>query len=449
MAISIAMPQLSPTMTEGTIAKWNKKEGDAVKSGDAVAEVETDKATLDVEAYDPGTLLKIVVPAGGKVPVGALIAVVGKPGEDISALLASAGKPPAAAPVAAAAPTAAPGPKLAPAAAAPAVKAAPAAAAPVVAPAPKPAPAAAAPAVKAAPAPAPAAAPVPAPAPAVKAPSERRVRSSPLARKMAREAGVELSGISGSGPGGRVIKRDVEALASSGGQATAAPAGGETLLPLSNMRRVIAERLVEAKRTVPHFYLTVEIDMERASALRAELKEGGSAVTVNDLIVRACALALARVPQANRSYSAEGIIQHGSCDVGVAVALEDGLITPVIRGAQSKSVSAISAEIKALAERARARKLLPEEYTGGSMSVSNLGMFGVDTFIAVINPPQSCILAVGAVAERPAAVNGKLEVRKRMSATLSCDHRVLDGAVGAKLLAEVKALLEKPLALGF
>jgi pyruvate dehydrogenase E2 component (dihydrolipoamide acetyltransferase) len=275
------------------------------------------------------------------------------------------------------------------------------------------------------------------------------VRSSPLARKMAREAGVELSGISGSGPGGRVIKRDVEALASSGGQATAAPAGGETLLPLSNMRRVIAERLVEAKRTVPHFYLTVEIDMERASALRAELKEGGSAVTVNDLIVRACALALARVPQANRSYSAEGIIQHGSCDVGVAVALEDGLITPVIRGAQSKSVSAISAEIKALAERARARKLLPEEYTGGSMSVSNLGMFGVDTFIAVINPPQSCILAVGAVAERPAAVNGKLEVRKRMSATLSCDHRVLDGAVGAKLLAEVKALLEKPLALGF
>jgi pyruvate dehydrogenase E2 component (dihydrolipoamide acetyltransferase) len=193
----------------------------------------------------------------------------------------------------------------------------------------------------------------------------------------------------------------------------------------------------------------VEIDMERASALRAELKEGGSAVTVNDLIVRACALALARVPQANRSYSAEGIIQHGSCDVGVAVALEDGLITPVIRGAQSKSVSAISAEIKALAERARARKLLPEEYTGGSMSVSNLGMFGVDTFIAVINPPQSCILAVGAVAERPAAVNGKLEVRKRMSATLSCDHRVLDGAVGAKLLAEVKALLEKPLALGF
>lgn len=439
MAVSIAMPLLSPTMTEGTIAKWNKKEGDAVKSGDAIAEVETDKATLDVEAYDDGTLLKIVVPAGGKVKVGAPIAIVGKPGEDFTSLLnqtANApGQPAAASQPAAATPAPAAKPAAAPAAAKPVPappKAAPAPARPAPAPAPKPAPARAAPVSNG-------------------AAEGQRVRSSPLARKIARESGLALEQLSGSGPGGRVVKRDVEAALAQGVSArpSAQPAQGDELLPLSNMRRVIAERLVEAKRTVPHFYLTVDIDMDRAVALRAELKEGGSTATINDLIVRACALALTRVPQANRSYSDEGLIQHHASDVGVAVALEEGLITPVVRGAEHKSVSEISAEIKALAERARNRKLLPEEYTGGSMSVSNLGMYGVDQFIAVINPPQSCILAVGAVADKPAAVNGKLELRKRMTATLSCDHRVIDGATGAKLLAEIKALLEKPLALGF
>jgi len=435
MAISIAMPLLSPTMTEGTIAKWNKKEGDPVKSGDALAEVETDKATLDVEAYDAGTLLKIMVPAGGKAAVGAPIAIVGKPGEDFTSLLnqtANAPGQPAAASQAAAvqAPVA---PKTTPA--------------PVARPAPTPTPKLPMPAVKLAP-------PAPPKPPALHAVSSNgaqpsaRVRSSPLARKLAREGGVELSHIAGSGPAGRVVKRDVEAALEQGVPGLA-PAQGDELLPLSNMRRVIAERLVEAKRNVPHFYLTVEVDMERAMALRAELKEGGSGVTVNDLIVRACAVALTRVPQANRSYSEEGLVQHHASDIGVAVALEEGLITPVVRGAENKTVTAISQEIKALAEKARARKLLPEQYTGGSMSVSNLGMFGVDEFIAVINPPQSCILAVGQVVERPAVVAGKLEVRKRMSATLSCDHRVLDGATGAKLLAEIKALLERPLALGF
>ncbi|MBS2027877.1 MAG: pyruvate dehydrogenase complex dihydrolipoamide acetyltransferase [Deltaproteobacteria bacterium] len=441
MAVSIAMPLLSPTMTEGTIARWNKKEGDAVKSGDALAEVETDKATLDVEAYDEGTLLKIVVPAGGKVAVGAPIAIVGKPGEDFAALLTAAPTAPAPAPAPA---PAAPAP--APAAARGQTVQTPAAASPATRQVP-PQP------VKPLTAPTrmiQAAAPA---RPATNGFSEpaARVRSSPLARRMARDSGLELRGISGSGPGGRVVKRDVEELLARGGPAApgVAPAMGDELIPLSNMRRVIAQRLVEAKRNVPHFYLTVEIDMERAMALRTELKEGGSGITVNDLIVRACALALVRVPQANRSFTEDGMLQHHASDVGVAVALEDGLITPVVRSAEQKTVSQISAEVKTLAERARNRKLLPEEYTGGSMAVSNLGMYGVDEFIAVINPPQSCILAVGAVAERPAAVAGKLEVRKRMSATLSCDHRAIDGATGAKLLAEIKALLEKPLALGF
>lgn len=434
MAVSIAMPLLSPTMTEGTIAKWNKKEGDPVKAGDALAEVETDKATLDVEAYDEGTLLKIVAPAGAKVNVGAPIAIVGKPGEDFTSLLnqtANApGQPaPASQPAAAQPPVAPKSPSGEPSRPAPA--------------APKPASKPAAPVAKPAPRPAPTLRAVPANG----VEGHARVRASPLARKLAREGGVELSAISGSGPAGRVVKRDVEAALESGVPSTQGAA--DELLPLSNMRRVIAERLVEAKRNVPHFYLTVEVDMERAMSLRAELKEGGSGITVNDLIVRACALALTRVPQANRSYSDEGLIQHHTSDIGVAVALEEGLITPVIRGAENKTVSAISKEVKALAERARNRKLLPEEYTGGSMSVSNLGMFGVDEFIAVINPPQSCILAVGQVAERPAVVAGKLEARKRMSATLSCDHRVVDGATGAKLLAEIKALLERPLALGF
>ena len=444
MAVSISMPLLSPTMTEGTIAKWNKKEGDAVKSGDALAEVETDKATLDVEAYDEGTLLKIVVPAGGKALVGAPIAIVGKPGEDFASLLAAASAAPAPAPTpAAAAPAPAPAQAAAargqtvqtPAVASPATRQVP--------PQPK--------------------TPLTAPTrmiPAVAAPARpstngfaeaARVRSSPLARRMARDSGLELGRIAGSGPGGRVVKRDVEELLARGVPSAPgmAPVMGDELLPLSNMRRVIAQRLVEAKRNVPHFYLTVEIDMERAMSLRAELKEGGSGITVNDLIVRACALALTRVPQANRSFSDDGMIQHHASDVGVAVALEDGLITPVVRSAEQKTVSQISAEVKSLAERARNRKLMPEEYTGGSMSVSNLGMYGVDEFIAVINPPQSCILAVGAVVERPAVVAGRLEVRKRMSATLSCDHRAIDGATGAKLLAEIKALLEKPLAMGF
>jgi pyruvate dehydrogenase E2 component (dihydrolipoamide acetyltransferase) len=431
MAVSIAMPLLSPTMTEGKIAKWSKKEGDPVKSGDALAEVETDKATLDVEAYDAGTLLKIVAPAGSVVKVGGLIAIVGKPGEDVSALVAGAAAPAAATP-------------------GPAVKSAPPPAAPQTPQAkaseslPPTRPgglAAVVPSAPKAPPPAFAAAP---------APSGGRTRSSPLARKLASAGGLEVSQIVGSGPSGRVIKRDVEeALHSSGAAKPTATTGPEEVIPLSGMRKVIAERLVAAKRDIPHFYLTVEIDMERTVALRAELKEAGVAASINDFIVRACALGLTKVPAANRSWGEAGYIQHRTSDIGVAVALEDGLITPVIRNAETKSVSAIASEVKALAERGRNRKLKPEEYTGGSMSVSNLGMYGIEEFSAVINPPQASILAVGAVTERPAAVEGKLVVRKRMTVTLSCDHRVIDGALGAKLLAEIKQLLEKPVTLGF
>lgn len=419
MAIPVKMPLLSPTMTEGVLAKWNKKQGDAVKSGDSLADVDTDKATLEVEAYEAGTLLALIAKPGQTVAVGAMIAILGKPGEDISALLAGGAAPAAPAPAKAAAP-------------------APAAAPPAPAPAPA---KAAAPAATPAPAPAPAAAPAPA----------GRVRSSPLARKLAKAGGIDFAGIQGSGPGGRIIKRDVEsALARPAAKAAvAAPRAESKLLPISSMRRVIADRLVQAKREVPHFYLTVEIDMEKAVSLRAELKAAGLGITVNDFIVKACGVALQKVPNANRSWTNDGILQHATSDVGVAVALEDGLITPIIRNADQKALSALSTEVKTLAEKARNRKLLPEDYTGGSMSVSNLGMYGVDQFIAVINPPQSTILAVGAVAKKPCEHDGQLALRQRMSATLSCDHRVVDGAVGAQLLAEIKRLLESPILLGF
>jgi pyruvate dehydrogenase E2 component (dihydrolipoamide acetyltransferase) len=442
MATKVAMPLLSPTMTEGRISKWNKKEGDTVKAGESLAEVETDKAILDMEAYESGTLLKIVAPADTSVAIGALVAILGKPGEDISALLGGDAKP------AAAAPAAAPAPK--------------AEAKPAQAPAAKPA---AAPVQAAKPAQAPKAEPKPAPAPKAepekKAEPQGRVKSSPLARKIASAGGLEISQVQGSGPGGRVIARDVEAALQAkpaavqaevqvADTATVVQMGeGEQLVPISGMRRVIAERLQQAKREVPHFYLTVDIDMEKVVALRAELKEAGVQASINDFIIKACASALVKLPAANRSWSSEGFVQHNHADIGVAVAIEDGLLTPVIRDAARKSVGAIAAEIKEMAERARSRKLKPEEYQGGSMSVSNLGMFGVDSFSAVINPPQSCILAVGAMTERPAAVGGQLVIRKRMTVTLSCDHRTIDGALGAKLLAEIKGGLEKPLLLGF
>lgn len=411
--IPVLMPNLSPTMKEGKIVKWNKKVGDKVSSGEAIAEVETDKSNLDIEAYDDGTLAKIVVEAGQSVPVGAPIAyIAGKGGK--AAAQASA---PAAAPTAPSAPKAEAPKAAAPAAAAPRREGTGAGG---------------------------------------------RLRASPLAKKMARERGLDLAAMQGSGPLGRIVKRDVEqALAQGAAPAKKAPAAAPAaaavrgarpepkVVPMSSMRRVIAQRMTEVKPGVPHFYLTVDVDMEAAMKIREEAKALESKVSVNDIIVKAAAIALRRYPKVNVSLQGDNVLHHGTADVGIAVALEEGLITPIIRDADLKGLSAISAEARELAERARKRALKPDEYTGGSLTVSNLGMYGIDQFVAVINPPQAAILAVGTVADKAVVRDGQIQVRKTMTATLSCDHRVIDGAVGAEYLRELKALLEHPMRLLF
>ena len=460
-----------------------KKEGDKIAPGEMVAEVETDKATMDFESFDEGTILKLLVPDGTTVPVGAPIAILGKPGEDISAALADAekkkgGKAAAAKP--------APAPAAKPAAAAPAPAAKPAAARP--APAAAPAAQTAAPAAKPAPA-RPAPQPARAPAPVSNGASGGKILASPLARRLATDLGVDLRGIQGTGPGGRIVERDVKAAAEGGSAAvapapraplaedesaavpradaslphplaperraetrpaTATPAGEDQLLPLSLMRKTIARRLVESKTTIPHFYLTADADMEAAMAFREQVKEvHGAKLSVNDLIIKAAALALRRVPEANASFSDEGIIRYGRVDIGMAVAIEDGLVTPVIRSADVKTLGQIAAEAQDLAKRARDRKLKVEDMTGGTFSVSNLGMMGIKDFSAIINPPESCILAVGAVRKEPVVKNDQVVVGQRMSLTLSCDHRVVDGALGAKLLQAIVQILERPITLAF
>ncbi|HEY0094684.1 MAG TPA: pyruvate dehydrogenase complex dihydrolipoamide acetyltransferase [Archangium sp.] len=407
--IPIVMPALSPTMTEGKLVKWLKKEGDKVSSGQAIAEVETDKSNLEVEAYDDGVLARIVVQEGQMAKVGAPIAfLAGKGGS----------KP---------APAAAPAPKAA-------------------APAPAPAPTqAAAPAPKAAPAQA----------------SGGRLRASPLAKRMARERGLDLSQVQGSGPHGRIVKRDIEtALTQAPARAAPgkAPAAAPTApgvrpepkaVPVTTMRKVISQRMAEVKPGVPHFYLSVDVEMDAAMKIREEAKALESKVSVNDIIVKASAMALRRYPKMNVSLSGDTILHFETVDVGIAVAIEDGLITPIIRDADKKGLSAISAEARDLAERARKRGLKPAEYTGGSLTVSNLGMYGIDSFIAVINPPQAAILAVGSVADKVVVREGQMVVRKLMTVTLSGDHRVIDGAIGAEYLRELKALLEHPMRLLF
>ena len=423
MATEIQLPALSPTMKEGKILKWLKNEGDKVSSGDAIAEVETDKSNLEVEAYDDGILLKILVPAGETALVGAPIAFIGAKGEAV----------PAAAPAKKAPDAAAPPPK-------PATVEAPKAAA-VPAPPPK--------------APPPLARPS-APAQVVQlrpgGAGEERLRASPLAKRMAQEAGVDLGAVQGSGPQGRIVKRDIQA-AMTEPQAPPRPRyvpgvrAEPDVLALSSMRKVIAQRLAEVKPGVPHFYLSIDVDMEAVLAIREEAKAAEVKVSVNDFIVKAAGLALHQVPKVNVSLQGDRFLQFHTADVGIAVAIEDGLITPVIRDADAKSLSAIAAEAKELAERARRKALKPEEYTGGSVTVSNLGMYGVDSFIAVINPPQASILAVGAVGDRVVARSGQPVVRKTMSITFSGDHRIVDGALGAQYLQEVKALLEHPVRL--
>jgi pyruvate dehydrogenase E2 component (dihydrolipoamide acetyltransferase) len=441
MATEVQLPALSPTMKEGKILKWLKKEGDPVSSGEAIAEVETDKSNLEIESFEDGVLLKILVAEGETGAVGAPIAIVGAKGEKVTA--------PAAAPKAAT-------PVPAPAAAAP--KASPPPPAP-----PKPA----APAPKAA-SPAPRAAQVVqlrrAEESTPPAADDGRLRASPLAKRMAREEGLDLAGVQGSGPSGRIVKRDVEAAMGQGGQAVAAAPAARQAPPayvpqfgrrepevvgISGMRKIIAQRMAEVKPGVPHFYVTVDVDMEEAVKVREQAKAAEVKISINDLIVKAAAVALRRQPKVNVSFQGDRVLQYSTADVGIAVAIEDGLITPVIRDADQKSLGTLAAEARDLAERARRRALKPEEYSGGSITVSNLGMFGVDSFIAVINPPQASIIAVGAVADKVVARNGKPEVRKTMSVTFSGDHRVVDGALGAQYLQELKALLEQPTRLLF
>src|SRR5215472_18920484 len=439
MPTNILMPALSPTMEKGNLAKWLKKEGDKIRSGDVIAEIETDKATMEYEATDDGTLAKIVVPEGTHdVAVNSVIAILAGEGEDVKAAASAKS-----APKTAARPTAAP-PK--------AVPERPAAAAAASTPKPPSAP----------------------PPPALSRGSNR-IFSSPLARRLAREANIDLNRVQGSGPHGRIIARDIEQAKSGTGLrapagAPAAPAaiaptmsdaqilslyedGSYELVPHDGMRRTIAQRLTASVQTIPHFYETLDCDIGRLMAAREEInaaapkdKDGKPAykLSVNDFVIKALALALQRVPDANVSWTDAGMLKHKHSDIGVAVALPGGLITPIVRNAEIKSLSAISNEMRDLAIRARERKLKPHEYQGGTSSVSNLGMYGIKDFTAVINPPQSTILAVGAGQERAVVRNGKIEAATVMSVTLSCDHRALDGALGAELISAFKTLIENP-----
>ena len=445
MPIKILMPALSPTMEKGNLAKWLKKEGDAVKTGDIIAEIETDKATMEVEAIDDGTIAKIVVPQGAQdVPVNDLIAILAAEGEDVAAAARDAvsggtistRNPPQAAeaekPTAKEVPSK---PSIAEEAAFAAASSATTGSASTNA-------------------------------------ERTRVFASPLARRLAKEAGIDVARISGSGPRGRIIARDVEEArsgkglkpVSAGPAAAPAPSdqqiralfkdGSYEAVPHDNMRRIIAQRLVQAKQTIPHFYLTVDCNIDRLTAAREEInagaprdKDGKPAyrLSVNDFIIKALAVALQRVPDANVSWTETAMLRHKASDIGVAVAIPGGLITPVVRDAHIKPVSVISNEMKDYAARARNRRLKPEEYQGGSSAVSNLGMFGIKDFAAVINPPHATILAVGVGEQRPIVKNGKLDVATLMTVTLSTDHRAVDGALGAQLLDAFKMLIENPI----
>ena len=424
MATKVHMEALSPTMEEGRLVKWTKHEGDAVKSGDTLAEVETDKAVMELVARADGQLLKVVVPEGSTVPVGNVVAWIGKPGEKVDGDGASA-----------------------PAATAPVPAAKPASRQPPV-PAPLPAPA---------PAPAP---PAPQPVPA----DATRVKASPLARRIAKDAGVDLKLVQGSGPGGRVIKRDVEAAPAQpavAAVATPSPVSrvpspartGEPYedVPLTQIRKTIAKRLAASIGPIPHFFLTTEIDMERAAeareALNTQLGEAGGKISFNDIIIKAVALALVQHRACNAWFQEDHIRYWNEVHIGMAVAIEDGLITPVIRNADRKSLREIGAESRELAGRARNRRLKPEEYTGATFSVSNLGMFDIDQFTAVINPPEAGIVAIGSVAPKAVPDGDRVVVRRRMRLTMSCDHRVIDGATGAAFLKTLKQMLENPLAM--
>ena len=438
MATKVHMEALSPTMEEGQVVKWHKSEGDEVKQGEILADVETDKATMELVARGDGTLAKIMVPEGGTAPVGQVIAVIAAKGEDISAIAGTngaketpkkeeaPGKEGKEEPKRQAPPSEKPPSR-------PATRTA-------VAEAEEEAPAAAA--------------------------DGGRVKASPIARRLAEEVGLDLRRLEGSGPGGRIVKADVEAAAAAGVQAPAkpAPAGAPARAPMpawtgtaeegyedikvSQMRKTIAKRLVESIGPVPHFFLTIEVDMDRVQQARAKvnalLEGSGDKVSVNDFVLKATAAALRRHPECNASWGGDHVRRYSHVHIGVAVAVEDGLITPVVKHADLKGLAQISREVREMAGRAREKKLKPEEYTGATFSVSNLGMFGIQEFTAVINPPEAGILAVGRTEEIPVVMNGQIVIRPRMKITMSCDHRVIDGATGAKFLQTLQGMLEEP-----
>jgi pyruvate dehydrogenase E2 component (dihydrolipoamide acetyltransferase) len=421
MAEIVRMPKLSDTMTEGVVASWLKQVGDEVESGEILAEIETDKATMEFESFFDGVLLHIGVEQGSTAPVDSLLCILGEKGEDISAVLEEAAK--------------------APAAEAPAEPEAPA---PTPAPTPAPAPA---PAPGAAPAPAPAPAPVAAaPAPAPVAPSANgRLKASPLARKLAEERGLNVSMIPGSGDGGRVVKRDVEAYQAQGAGAPVQGVERFTEVGISQMRKTIARRLSESKFSAPHFYLTVSVDMGAAMTTRKAINDGGEVkISFNDMVVKAAALALKKHPVVNSSWLGDRIRFNEHVHIGVAVSVDEGLLVPVVRHADLKRMSQIGAEVKDYAGKARDKKLQPSDWEGNTFTISNLGMFGIDEFTAIINAPDSCILAVGGINAVPVVKDGAVVPGHVMKVTLSCDHRSVDGASGATFLQDFKNYLENP-----
>ena len=445
MATQVIMPKLSPTMEEGQLSRWLKKEGDKVSMGEPLAEIDTDKATMEMQALANGVLRKIIINEGESAPLGQIIAIIGEPDEDISAMLGSAAAPaqpatkapekePEQTKVDATQPAAPTGGQ---AASSPPIQRAGVATVESVS----------------------------TPGNGAQAGKQgERLIVSPLAARMAAESGVDLRSLSGSGPGGRIVKRDIEAaMQAQQSTATAAATGAVVKFPVrqagiteaspyrdepaSEMRRIIAKRLVTSLGPIPHFFLTTEIEMDRVAEMRRNIKELDPElkISVNDIIIKVAAAALIAHPQVNASFQDKNVRYYERADVGVAVAIEEGLITPVVRSADQKSLSEIAQEVRDLAERARKRKLKPEEYTGASFSISNLGMFGIDEFTAVINPPEGAILAVGAMSAKPVVRENEIVVRQMMRVTMSCDHRVIDGATGAKFLQTFKRILENPL----
>ncbi|PHS28747.1 MAG: pyruvate dehydrogenase complex dihydrolipoamide acetyltransferase [Robiginitomaculum sp.] len=422
MPIQILMPALSPTMEEGTLAKWLVKEGDEINAGDVIAEIETDKATMEVDAVEEGVLAKILIPGGSEnVAINTVIALILEEGEDASALEGAD-------------------------VAAPAVQS----------PSPSPQPSPQGEGVRAQPA------STPQISSADTSPSPRRgegrgeggarTKASPLAKRLAKEAGLDLATIIGTGPGGRIVKRDIKTAPASAATAPATTApqapGGFDLVPLDGMRKVIAARMTESFRDVPHFPLNIDCKLDALLTARKDINEAaaedGIKISVNDFVIRASALALKNVPAANASYTPEGFKLWHDVDIAVAVAIEGGLITPVVRQAQAKGLAAISAEVKDLAGRAKARKLMPEEYQGGTFTISNMGMMGIKSFASIINQPQACILSIGAGEKRPVVIGDELGIATIMTVTLTCDHRVVDGAIGAEFLKYFKRYIENP-----